>query len=153
VALVTWLSFGPRTEHPGALRVDIMPVADVAGDILRLPFRDGAFEAVECHMVIEHVQRDDAPVALGELRRVLAAGGVLELMTVDMAAAARTLLKGDLEILLNIYSPHRDLPQQHRWGYTRSSFTELVSGGGFTGLAFVPVPSDPHAMCVQAHKP
>lgn len=150
---MTWLSFGPRTYHPGALRVDLAPVADVRGDILCLPFRDGAFEAVECYMVIEHVQRDDAPQALSELRRVLTPGGLLELMTVDMDAAARTLLKGDLDIMLNIYSPHRDIAQQHKWGYVAASFRSLVAGGGFERLAFVPVPSDPHAMCIRAYRP
>ena len=42
-------------------------------DLLRLPCRDGAFEAVLCSHVLEHVA--DAGAALAEIHRVLAPGG------------------------------------------------------------------------------
>src|ERR671918_537906 len=50
-------------------------------DMNRLPLRSGAFGAVVCSEVIEHIPR--AQVRLGELVRVIAPGGVLILGTPD----------------------------------------------------------------------
>jgi SAM-dependent methyltransferase len=44
-----------------------------AGDIGRLPFRDGSFDLVTANMVVEHV--DDPAALLAEVRRVLRPGG------------------------------------------------------------------------------
>ena len=49
------------------------------GDGMCLPFRDGAFDLVLSHAVIEHVA--DAPAYLREARRVLRPGGLLFLET------------------------------------------------------------------------
>ncbi|HXW07234.1 MAG TPA: class I SAM-dependent methyltransferase [Vicinamibacterales bacterium] len=54
-------------------------LAFVLADGLRLPFRDGAFDLVLSHAVIEHVA--DAPRYLRECARVLAPGGRLYLST------------------------------------------------------------------------
>jgi SAM-dependent methyltransferase len=51
------------------------------GDMNRLPFRDGAFDAVINSEVIEHIPRDE--VRLGELVRVIRPGGLLILGTPD----------------------------------------------------------------------
>lgn len=52
------------------LRVDL-----IAGDASRLPFRDGAFDAVICTETLEHLPDDNG--AMGEIGRVLADGGML----------------------------------------------------------------------------
>ena len=152
---MTWLSFGPHTEHPGALRVDVLPIADVVADIRNLRrFGNGTFEGVEAFHILEHLLPEDAPLALAECWRILQAGGVLEAAVPDMAECARTLLKGDLEILKNIYSPSDVLPLQHRWGYTRKSLAELLTSAGFVDLRWLPGhPSDPHEMRVRVCKP
>jgi glycogen synthase len=51
----------------------------VVGDVERMPFRDGAFDAVACDDTIEHLPDDRAGVA--ELARVLRAGGRAVLAT------------------------------------------------------------------------
>lgn len=48
----------------------------VVGSVMRLPFRDGAFAAMTSLDVLCH-GRVDPPTALAEMRRCLAAGGVL----------------------------------------------------------------------------
>lgn len=52
---------------------------DVVGDAHSLPFADGEFEQVLCTEVLEHLT--NPPLALKEMRRVLAPGGTLILTT------------------------------------------------------------------------
>ncbi len=72
-------SLVPATAYIG---VDIdtaatrqLGVADVYYDGHKLPFDDGAFDAVLCSQVLEHVFRPDD--FLGEIHRVMRRGGVL----------------------------------------------------------------------------
>lgn len=72
-------------------------------DGIRLPFRDGCFDLVFSHSVIEHVS--SALAYLGECRRVLRPGGVLYLSTAPFLSFAgahlpRLLLPIPLHILL-----------------------------------------------------
>jgi SAM-dependent methyltransferase len=60
--------------------------AFVQGDGTRLPFRDGAFDLVFSHSVIEHVE--DALRYLRECHRVLKPGGVLYLSTAPYLSLA-----------------------------------------------------------------
>jgi SAM-dependent methyltransferase len=77
--------------------------AFVQGDGARLPFRDGAFDVVFSHSVIEHVS--SAPAYLRECHRVLRQGGVLYLSTAPYLSLAgahlpRLLVPVPLHILL-----------------------------------------------------
>jgi SAM-dependent methyltransferase len=70
---------GRRVE--GYVNLDLfpMPGVDVAGDAEALPFPDGVFRRIECDAVLEHVR--NPVLVMGEMRRVLAAGGYLHLVT------------------------------------------------------------------------
>lgn len=61
----------------GWVNLDIAPLpgVDVVHDlnVLPWPFRDGAFDEIECIDILEHV--DDFPRAMGEIHRILAPGG------------------------------------------------------------------------------
>src|SRR5258706_10685438 len=59
------LAIDPRGERPG--------VQLLRADARLLPFRDGAFDALYCYHVLEHVPGPAAAVA--EARRVLSRGG------------------------------------------------------------------------------
>ena len=66
---------GIRRLGDTAINVDLSAFAgvDLVADLRRLPFRSGAFDAVTCEQVIEHVS---TPVdVVRELRRVTRAGG------------------------------------------------------------------------------
>ena len=65
-----------ESVHPGARRADVIASLDA------LPVDDASFDAVLCTQVLEHV--DDPGAVLGELHRVLRAGGGLWL-TVPLA--------------------------------------------------------------------
>jgi SAM-dependent methyltransferase len=51
----------------------------VAADVEQLPFPPNTFQRVECDAVLEHVRKPER--AMGEIRRVLAPGGYLHLVT------------------------------------------------------------------------
>jgi SAM-dependent methyltransferase len=72
---------GAGRTVPGYVNLDLfpMPGVDIAADAEQLPFADAVFQRVECDAVLEHV-RDPGRVS-GELRRVLAPGGYLHLVT------------------------------------------------------------------------
>jgi SAM-dependent methyltransferase len=65
----------------GYVNLDLfaVPGVDVAADAAQLPFPSGIFQRVECDAVLEHV-RDPAQV-MSEIRRVLAPGGYVHLVT------------------------------------------------------------------------
>ena len=72
---------GPPGDRPGRL-------GWVAGDALRLPFRDGAFDAVTISFGLRNVA--DTVAALAEMRRVTRPGGrlvVCEFSTITIAPA------------------------------------------------------------------
>ncbi|WP_303904620.1 class I SAM-dependent methyltransferase [Thiohalomonas denitrificans] len=66
---------------PGLDRVHGVSVGYVGGDLGRLPFVDGAFDAVFCISVIEHLGFGAMAAALSEMHRVIRANGRLLLTT------------------------------------------------------------------------
>jgi ubiquinone/menaquinone biosynthesis C-methylase UbiE len=74
----------PSDEYVDASRRRV-PGADVrAGTAEELPFDDSAFDAVLSQLVIQAL--DDAPRAVGEMVRVLAAGGIIAACVWDFRA-------------------------------------------------------------------
>jgi 2-polyprenyl-6-hydroxyphenyl methylase/3-demethylubiquinone-9 3-methyltransferase len=75
-----------RATGPAPLRRGSPPAPPgrfhpVRGQLERLPFADGAFDAVVAADVLEHVP--DLPAAVGEIARVLAPGGSLAFDTIN----------------------------------------------------------------------
>jgi SAM-dependent methyltransferase len=56
-----------------------VPGVDVVADAHLLPFRDEVFQRIECDAVLEHVRSPER--VMDEMRRVLAHGGYLHLVT------------------------------------------------------------------------
>jgi SAM-dependent methyltransferase len=77
-----------RAEGFRYVTADLDPAGvDVQLDITRMPLEDGAFDAVICSHVLEHV--DDDAAAMSELRRVTAPGGwCLVMVPADVSRAA-----------------------------------------------------------------
>lgn len=150
---MTWLGFGARGEHEGVLLVDIRPgVGAAIEDVRHLSFGDATFDGVEFHHVLEHLTPEDGAIALLELWRVLKPGGRLELSCPEMAACAQTLLAGNLAVLINIFSPHPEDAQRHRWGYTWQTARQAMERAGFQGIGPMPV-TEPHELRLCGVKP
>jgi len=57
-----------------------------AGDMRKLPFGAATFDAIVSTYAIDHLRRDDIPIALGEASRVLKPGGQFLMMVINKDA-------------------------------------------------------------------
>jgi SAM-dependent methyltransferase len=78
----------------GALGTRLFPANIRFGDIVRgLPVSPGSADAVYASHVLEHLARDDVPVALGNTFRILKPGGIFRLIVPDLAWRAELYLR------------------------------------------------------------
>jgi predicted SAM-dependent methyltransferase len=84
-----------KRRIPGFLNVDVAGSEyDVDLGSGKLPWVDGAFEAVVAQQVIEHIDLEsDLPALLGEILRVLRPGGQVWLSCPDMERVCRAYLE------------------------------------------------------------
>ncbi|HEX6961316.1 MAG TPA: class I SAM-dependent methyltransferase, partial [Lacipirellula sp.] len=116
---------------------------DVCADIRGgLPMDDGSVDyAVSVH-ALQEIPLDQQVPVLAELRRVLAAGGVLRLVLPDLLKGVRAYERGDRDYFAvpdeDAQSPGAKLVVQLLWyGYSRTLFTpefieELLLKAGFS---------------------
>jgi SAM-dependent methyltransferase len=117
---------------------DLRP--SVAASVVKLPFKDGVFDAVACFQVLEHLPYSDVPDALMELARVARAGVILSLP--DRAKALRVFAKIPPIPQIRIMVDLRWLPGrrhvfegEHYWelnrrGYPLGAFVRMVEKCG-----------------------
>jgi dolichol-phosphate mannosyltransferase len=96
----------------------------VQGTITSLPFSDGAFEAVICSQVIEHVPRE--LVDFAEMHRVLEPDGVLTVGTPDYGTWTWPLLEWAYAIVHPAGYVH-----EHINHYTAASLAQELAENGF----------------------
>lgn len=72
---------GGGAQPAGYVNLDLfaLPGVDVVANAERLPFPGGIFQCIECDAVLEHVR--DPQQVMRELKRVLAPGGYIHLVT------------------------------------------------------------------------
>jgi len=100
----------------------------VAGDVRRLPLRDGRAELVVSSDVLEHLTAADIPAALAEMARVLAPGGVALLHTSCYGLYLRRWLRrapGSEPLDAD------DLKDGHRSRLTPAAFERALAAAGF----------------------
>lgn len=102
-----------------------------------LPFADASFDLVWCGETLEHVV--DVALLLGEVRRVLVAGGMLLATTPNHArlvVAYEALAGGPLERRLDPRSDHLRF-------FTAHTLRDLLSGAGFDQVSVIAVDGPP----------
>jgi SAM-dependent methyltransferase len=116
----------PVAEMARVLRRVVPGVPTIRGLAERLPLRDGSVDAV---VVAEAFHWFDAPVALGEVRRVLRPGGGLALLW-NQAAAEPAPWQVELGVLL---AAIRDPDLPFAGGHSTGAWDQAVAAaGGFT---------------------
>jgi len=102
-----------------------------------LPFADASFDLVWCGETLEHVV--DVALLIGEVRRVLVAGGMLLATTPNHArlvVAYEALAGGPLERRLDPRSDHLRF-------FTARTLRDLLSGAGFDQVSVIAVDGPP----------
>lgn len=105
---------------------------DVAASVLALPFTEGAFDAVLCCQVLEHLPFDSFPGALRQLRRVTRGHVILSLPDVRMYAGLRVRLPkmGSKTFAVSLERPTigpYEYDGEHHWeiGYRGTRFADV----------------------------
>jgi SAM-dependent methyltransferase len=162
-----WLNFDAsprlRMERAIVLRpfvratVGLLFPANVrVGDIVEgLPVSDGSAAGVYCSHILEHVPRDDLPVALRNTFRILRRGGLFRLVVPDLrwraaryAASAELDDPGAADELLGVcllgkrtrprnlfaFAADRFGNTAHLWMYDFAALKSLLEQAGFTAV-------------------
>ncbi|HIH00687.1 TPA: tetratricopeptide repeat protein [Thermoplasmata archaeon] len=123
--------------RPGFINLDMScaGVADVVGDVMRLPFKDATAERIEAFQVIEHCDLVHCRYLLAEWFRVIADGGDLVIETPDLEESLKRLVKSrpdnqwrTIHWIFGIDSPGLG----HKTGFTRDFLAEALKEAGFT---------------------
>jgi SAM-dependent methyltransferase len=119
-AAAGWRAAGLEVSSAAArIAGRVAPGRIVAGDGLRMPFRDGCVDAITLWDVLEHLA--DPHAAMGEIARLLRPGGRLVLSTGDVGSPVARLSGARW----HLYT----LPE-HLFFYTRRSLRTLIEAHG-----------------------
>lgn len=106
-----------------------------AGDVTRLPFADGVFDACNCSMVLHHVA--DPAEALAEMARTVCSGG--RIMVTGFCRHDQEWMREELA---------------HQWlGFTREEIGDYLRGAGLRPLRHVVRGGDPARLPATAGTP
>lgn len=114
-------------RHPDWTNVDLAPAGDdvIPCDLRQpLPFPAESFTAVYAAHVVEHLAPIEARRLLGEIRRLLAAGGIVRIVVPDLEGIVRAYLASVDQAAA---SPTPERRWQHRW-MTVELLDQLVRG-------------------------
>ena len=118
---------------------DGVRVLAVVGDVERLPFRPGAFDAVVCDDTVEHLPDDAA--GLRELRRVTARGGRVVVATPNRWSAQVLVHRlRDLAAGRRLPRSHYYAAQSHLREYTWAGLVRLARRSGLRVVGRTTVP-------------
>lgn len=120
---------GPRNGNFTFLYVDsnAWPI-DVRAKLPGLPFENERFEYIQCSHVIEHIDLDDVPAALSDLRRVMMPKGIMYISAPDMRRAEDVKSKRWIH-----YTEKGGVPEgwEHQWACDISLLRYLLVDAGF----------------------
>jgi predicted SAM-dependent methyltransferase len=135
-----------KPADEGWLNIDIMPLPRPrenfeVQDALHLPETwANQFEEIHAVHVLEHINRNFRQDFVTEMFRITAPGGACYIEVPDFKETVRLLheayLREDLKMqhiwTTSIYGKQRSPGDQHCWGFTHATLTELFHQAGFT---------------------
>ncbi len=128
------------------IRLDIDPAVepDVIGSITDLSaVADNSMDALYSSHNLEHIFRDQVPIALGEFYRVLKPGGLVLVTMPDLQAVAKFVAEGKLEEPIETYPSGAQITaihaiygegdgfMLHRTGFTSKTLQTHLAAAGF----------------------
>lgn len=123
------------------LNLDIGKFDDVnvIGSGCLLPFADDSFEEIHCVHVLEHLKRDQYPLMLKEMHRVLIHGGSVCVEVPDIIATIQWMMKAymdnDHELvrlwITSIYGKNEVPGMAHHWGFYDTTLKQALFDAGF----------------------
>lgn len=126
-----------RKARPGwkVLHLDFQEEThpEIVADIReRIPLADGSVDEILCKHVLEHVEIDLVPKALGEFHRVLRKGGTLFVDGPNFEAMARDWLANECdEALHRIFGDQTDRGEYHTSGFSPATLSAHLETAGF----------------------
>ncbi len=133
-----------RYRKPIWVNCDINPQGrpTVLGDGFCLPFKDGTFEEINSVHVLEHLQRDEWPLMLCEMYRVLEPGGLIYVEVPDFPAQCRIYLDKIASTRANapqvvhfirtaIWGKTETLGMGHKFGFDQALLKRAMVKTGF----------------------
>lgn len=104
----------------------------IAGNATDINLPDESCEIVFCSHVFEHIPHTQLPIVLSEINRVLCPGGVLRLLTPDLAVIAKAYVEKDEEYFRKLLEEDESIRTDLGFGGKFMNF--LVSPGQDTVL-------------------
>ena len=130
-----------KIDSPEFINIDAQPYAHVhvvTDDISRLPgFADGTADLIYMCHVLEHMRAPDVEAVLGEMKRILKAGGVLRLSVPDFdrLLAVYKAAGEDLSAIHTQLMGGQDSPYNvHYCTFNHGSLSRLLHKVGFTDV-------------------
>jgi len=120
-----------NVRKEGYITVDVRG-GDITADVTKgLPFADNSLDEVCCCQFFDHLHRDDALKFIAEAYRVLKPGGVIDIEFGDLLETCKSIVRGELKQIQNIYGAQRYPFDLHRWGYTPEMLYNILVAQGF----------------------
>jgi ubiquinone/menaquinone biosynthesis C-methylase UbiE len=126
------------------------PVEVVQGNILRLPYQDGHFDAVWCANTVQYLDDAELMAALAELRRVVHPGGTIAIKEIDVTAV--TARPGDPFLLPDFFRRAAAQPGYGRQLLRSRDLYRWLRTAGLTGVRQQTVLSEHFAPLSPAEK-
>ncbi len=119
-----------------------LDVVDVVGDVKTLNFPDEHFDYILASDIIEHFPISQTVSVLGEWKRVLKVGGIIEFRLPNLAALCEKYITGvqDAKLTSWLLYGGQDYPGNfHYVAFDRPWLNNILASLGFKELEFTPM--------------
>lgn len=110
---------------------------DIVCDVRSLPFREGIFDFIHASDILEHLGRYECTPALLEWRRVLRAGGRIQIKVPNLQTIAMSLMSRRIDgyEAARLLFAQQNYPENlHKNGFTPDSLMRELQGAQFKGI-------------------
>jgi len=127
---------------------------DIVADCRSVPRKDGTYEVVLLHSVLEHFNKIEYKDVLKECYRLLKDDGRLILSVPDMLRVSKGLIeRPENTNLINLIYGEQDFSEnQHKWGWTEKTLITDLKSIGFITVSRLKSVRYPQELYMEATK-